>query len=598
MEFTPSSSTTSASSDASDSFRSSDWELLRNAVKEPVREIIAVEVDTESRAREITGELVALDSSRPNRIIEVDPIKSEPSELLVAARETVGMWPSEPGLLLFLDVSRPHPGEDDARAAAFWQAMNMLREQWDALNCQAIFFLLPYNYRLLSSSADHLKRWMALKVHLLGRKIDTEELDSAPLTMGLVDPSFAKQTLQALEAQLTEAIKRGEPPETLVRRYYLPMFAQAVSLGDIGRAEHLQKSLEAVQIPENELSGWFNVTVNYELGRFRLDRAEEVAKQHLNWARDRKNLNQEAIALFNLGQVARARGDLDAAEQSCLKSLEIERDLGDKYGEARSGHLLGAIAFYRKDFDAAERWFLTSLAIDEKLGDEASAAGSYHQLALLAQVRRDFVVAERFYLKSLAISEKYGNLQNAAAAYHQLGMLFQEKGDLSAAEKSYFKSIEIKEKLGNENDAAKTYSMLGLMALSRHDANTAERWFRKSLDIRERLSDQNGIASTWFYLGTLASLRGDDVSAKGWLTKSLALQEKQGNRLGIAYASSALGVLSAKRRDFVAAERWYRQSLLIWEEEGDENRVVQTRSQLAQIASESEHSASKGLSSR
>jgi tetratricopeptide (TPR) repeat protein len=309
--------------------------LLRNAVKEPVREIIAVEVDTESRAREITGELVALDSSRPNRIIEVDPIKSEPSELLVAARETVGMWPSEPGLLLFLDVSRPHPGEDDARAAAFWQAMNMLREQWDALNCQAIFFLLPYNYRLLSSSADHLKRWMALKVHLLGRKIDTEELDSAPLTMGLVDPSFAKQTLQALEAQLTEAIKRGEPPETLVRRYYLPMFAQAVSLGDIGRAEHLQKSLEAVQIPENELSGWFNVTVNYELGRFRLDRAEEVAKQHLNWARDRKNLNQEAIALFNLGQVARARGDLDAAEQSCLKSLEIERDLGDTYGEAR-----------------------------------------------------------------------------------------------------------------------------------------------------------------------------------------------------------------------------------------------------------------------
>src|ERR1035437_1298846 len=146
MESTPLSLTTFANSVALTNLGdSTDWARLRNAVKEPVREMIVAEVDTEPRAREIISALLAIAPSRPHYVVEFDAVRDDPGQLLGAARSASASWAVEEGLLILLDVSHPRPGEDDQRARAFWEGMNLLREHWDGLSCQTLFFLLPYH---------------------------------------------------------------------------------------------------------------------------------------------------------------------------------------------------------------------------------------------------------------------------------------------------------------------------------------------------------------------------------------------------------------------------------------------------------------------
>src|SRR5205814_1432376 len=92
---------------------SPDFARLRNAVKEPVREMIAVEVDTEARAREIVSELLPFAPCRQHHLLEFDATRAEPEELLKAAQAASLTWKAEEGLLILLDVSHPRPGEDD-----------------------------------------------------------------------------------------------------------------------------------------------------------------------------------------------------------------------------------------------------------------------------------------------------------------------------------------------------------------------------------------------------------------------------------------------------------------------------------------------------
>ncbi len=565
MESIRSSSTTSRNSDALADLRDSGaWARLRNAVSEPVRELIAVEIDTQARAREVIARLIALGTGppqlRPHVVIEFCPVRDEPAELLARALAAAADWRSEQGLLFLLDTGEPPPAEDGPRPVAFWRGMNLLREQWDALDCQTLFLLLPSNYRLLSSAADHLKRWMPLKVHLLGGGSRFES-DSPRAPVDIAEAGAARERLETLEAQLRQAIQRGEPSGTFVRRYYLPMFAAAVALGDYDRARHLRKKLERVEVAEADLGGWFNVSFNYELGQYRLAEAQAVAERHLRWAQERSLPLQQSIALVNLGSAALERRDFAAAESWYRKALAIEENQGNEHDAAITYHQLGLVAQERRDFAAAEAWYRKSLAIDEKQGNEDGAAISYHQLGRIAQERRDFAAAEAWYSKSLAIKEKQGDEHGATTTYHQLGRIAQERRDFAAAEAWYRKSLAIKEKQGHEHGAAMDYHQLGRVAQERGDFAAAEPWYRKSLAIEEKQGNEHGAAITYHQLGILAQERRDFAAAEAWYRKSLAIEEKQGNEHGAAISYHQLGRIGQEQRDFGGAGRLFLKAL-------------------------------------
>jgi hypothetical protein len=72
--------------------------------------------------------------------------------LLQSAKETTRDWPPEEGVLFATDETPAEKVGD----LEFWRTMNLQREAWGALKCHVVFFLLPSNYRLLLTVANHL----------------------------------------------------------------------------------------------------------------------------------------------------------------------------------------------------------------------------------------------------------------------------------------------------------------------------------------------------------------------------------------------------------------------------------------------------------
>ncbi|HEY3901757.1 MAG TPA: tetratricopeptide repeat protein [Chthoniobacter sp.] len=483
------------------SHQTDDWDLLRNAVREPVRQMIAVEVDTAVRARQIIDDLLVLDPQRPHAVVSFDVARTKPEQFLAQAREVTHGWPAETGLLFLLDSEQRRSEEDELLALRFWQGMNLLREKWAALDGQTVFLLLPFNYRYLTTAADHLKRWISLKVHLRGEAGSADRpasLSANAPTPGfdLLSPDVARQRLASLEQELRTAIQRDEPPASFVRRYYLPILAAAVSLGELERAEKLRDKARGYEVGEAEVSQWLKLNIELEVRLFRMSEAERLANQLVDWAERHGSASDMAAAYFNLGRIALEQRDFPAAERWHLKSLAIEEKQGNEHGAAGSYHQLGRVAQERRDFATAERWYLKSLAIKEKQGDEYGAATTYHQLGRIAQEQRDIPAAERWYLKSLAIEERQGNEHGAASTYHQLGVVAQEQHDFSAAERWYLKSLAIEEKQGNEHGAAFTHGQLAHLAQDRGDYLRAGAFLLKALDEFAKTNDKHYAQAT------------------------------------------------------------------------------------------------------
>ena len=434
--------------------------MLRNAIAEPVRQLIATEVDSPARARAAIERLIVLNASRPSHILDLDADTMTAEAVLERATQWVEHCGDNLGLLFVLDdpfrKENSTVNEDnDHHARDFWRRMNQLRESWDALAAQVVFFLLPANYRHLSLHADHLKRWIPLKLHLLGDESGSATRDRsqsmAAAMSGLMSPDVARVQLRRLETDLAEAIRTGAPQAERARRYYLPMFAAAVSLHNLGRAKTLRDQIDDQALAEPDRPSWLSLNTLLNLFLFDLDTAQHFAEAQCTLAKQQGDEHGAAITYHQLGRVAEERRDFVQAEAWYQKSLAIFEQQGNEHGAAITYHQLGRVAEERRDFVQAEAWYQKSLAIFEQQGDEHGAAITYHQLGRVAEERRDFVQAEAWYQKSLAIEEQQGNEHGAAITYHQLGRVAQEQREFDKAGTFFLKAIGLLAKVDDSH---------------------------------------------------------------------------------------------------------------------------------------------------
>ena len=147
--------------------------------------------------------------------------------------------------------------------------MNQLRENWHALDAQIVFLLSPLSYHHLTLNADHLKRWISLKLHFKPTSIGYAQLAQSEAAFTRLDPfgsvdvlpvDLARRQLETLSSQLSEALVRGEPEGVLVRRYYLPLFAAAASVGDYERANSFRQHVKPEHLRVQEKPQWERLT--------------------------------------------------------------------------------------------------------------------------------------------------------------------------------------------------------------------------------------------------------------------------------------------------------------------------------------------------
>ncbi|CAN2042104.1 hypothetical protein GMMP15_670023 [Candidatus Magnetomoraceae bacterium gMMP-15] len=302
-----------------------EWQQLQNAVKNPCARLSAVKIDTIAFTYDIISKLKSQISKRPYEIIEFTPqYPDNAHKLLKSSTEKVKDWQKEQGVLFLVDKGRGTEKEK----VEFFRTLNFQREMWDALQCHVIFFLLPQEYKLLLTEADHLADWMFLKIQIFQDSESKFEKHKNELSdvsnISYEDIKTAKARLKALEELLIEAIQEEIPQKFLTRRYYLPMFKCAVILNDLTSAKALAKKCKEEDMVKSDLPIWwvYKSRLNLKLRNF--TEAKNNADNLLTWAKKNNDAHYKANAFYLFGRIVQAQKEFESAEKWYRKSLEIK----------------------------------------------------------------------------------------------------------------------------------------------------------------------------------------------------------------------------------------------------------------------------------
>jgi hypothetical protein len=242
-----------------------------------VEQLIAVETTDTAQMREVEHRLLELIGVRPMLRQSAHPGQEQPQAVWRRARElTQTPMPALPLLLIIVDAW-PQDEQQRRQLAEFWRGMNQLRESWHELPAQVLFLLSPAAYEHLTLNADHLKRWIGLKLRLwqggsdvevLGRPGWTPEANSKSIDRRwrlphdsegfLTGIPISKEELigshlQLLAHQAEKALERGEEPIELARRYYLPLISGYLALGERSEAMAWRDKIESASaLDKNE----------------------------------------------------------------------------------------------------------------------------------------------------------------------------------------------------------------------------------------------------------------------------------------------------------------------------------------------------------
>jgi Tfp pilus assembly protein PilF len=132
------------------------------------------------------------------------------------------------------------------------------------------------------------------------------------------------------------------------------------------------------------------------------------ATRTLASARALADRSAEAMALGNLGTVARNQGDYDAARTYLQQSHELHTDLGNPSGRAANLGNLGLVAMDQGDYDAARTYHQQALEIDIKLGNPLGQAQDLGGLALVEEEVGNHALACDYTQRSAAFYRRIG----------------------------------------------------------------------------------------------------------------------------------------------------------------------------------------------
>lgn len=232
-----------------------------------------------------------------------------------------------------------------------------------------------------------------------------------------------------------------------------------------------------------------------------------------------------AEALYGLGVLAAAQGDLEAARRSTERSLAVCERRGDRERVGALLNHLGVIALNAGDFEAAAAWLREALAVRLEVGDERGRAATLNNLGAVAGRQGDVAAAKRYYEESLATFRRLDAGTAVAITLGNLGDVAEYEGDLPTAKARYDESLTLHRQLGNEPYVA--FSLVRLAALARRcgDADSAWSLGAEALQTLRDLGDLAGAAECLNELALVMAGTGrHEPAAVAWGAMSVLLE--------------------------------------------------------------------------
>jgi ATP/maltotriose-dependent transcriptional regulator MalT len=199
-----------------------------------------------------------------------------------------------------------------------------------------------------------------------------------------------------------------------------------------------------------------------------------------------------ADALYALGNVLRAQGELVAARSVQQACRDLRRAIGDRSGLGHSLAELGRIARGLGEYDVAVALLRQALSLQEELGEQWGVARQLNALGQLARLKGDLEGATELHQRGLAVSRAIGDTFGVSTDLASLASLAYARGQLASARALLIESLGLQRAVGSVWGMADKLELLAGMVGRLRRPHDAVLLFGAAEGLREWLGDWRG----------------------------------------------------------------------------------------------------------
>jgi tetratricopeptide (TPR) repeat protein len=481
-----------------------------------------------------------------------------------------------------------------------------LRESWDEAKAEILHMSGEKESRLTSvraslalslnskrmKSTPLARRLMSLLAFLPGGLID---LDARALLgeRGAITKARANDAISCLHqlrlvesrpdrrlrmlTPLRESVKSDLPPleidQNRIIERYLSLAAKAYTIGqpDWGTFRN------EVEAEADNLDSICEIAVATKITHRRLEEAlHGIAKFHLFTGRGDIGSVEHAVArlklrppsrfvagcMYNLGDIARTRGDHLIANARFNEALTLYRHLGAKSGQANCLRGLGAIAETQSDYETAKARYAEASALFRSAGNVLGEANCIQGLGDIARTYHEETATDRFD-EALVLFRSIRDILGEANCIHGLGDIASSNSDHDRADAYFKEAQEMFRRVGNISGEADCIHSLGGIARAQMDLEKANDCFEQALAVFRRVGSVISEANCIVSLGDVALAQFADGVASARYNEALKLYQRIGGIRGEADCIWRIGDIARVRFDYEAAIMHYNEALVL-----------------------------------
>lgn len=253
------------------------------------------------------------------------------------------------------------------------------------------------------------------------------------------------------------------------------------------------------------------------------------AQLHFDFAKDRNDSLQMAVALNVQATALNFKGDFDDAIEYYNRALAINEANNDLRGVGAISNNVGNIYRKQGNFAKATEYYFRSLKIREDINDTRGVATSLGSLGLLFMSQSQYDEAIDYFNRCLPLFEELGNKLAEAGTLNNLGMIYAEQGYLDKALDTYKQSLKIREEMNSKRDIAESLINIGTIHRELGEYDKAIDYFEQSRTISAASRDQNGEALSLYNLGSAYARQKQFNKAIDFGNKALQMATDVGN---------------------------------------------------------------------
>ncbi|MFX1257223.1 MAG: tetratricopeptide repeat protein [Promethearchaeota archaeon] len=277
----------------------------------------------------------------------------------------------------------------------------------------------------------------------------------------------------------------------------------------------------------------------------------------------------KSIALNNIGEIYRVKGNYPEALKRYEESLKITEQLGDLSGKAIRLNNIGMIYDAQGKYLEALKRYEESLKIDEQLGNLSGKAIDLNNIASIYQDQGNYPEALKKYEESLKITEQLGDLSKIATRLNNIGLIYKAQGNYPEALKRYEEALKIAEQLGDLSNKAKFLNNISLIYKTQGNYPEALNRYGEALKIDEQLGDLSGKATDLNNIASIYQDQGNYPEALKRYEEALKIDEQLGALSGKATILNNIALIYQEQGNYPKALKRYEEALKIQTQLGE-----------------------------